>query len=140
MFIKSKKNITTTIVLYELIAFICVVLIIWFITFFEIPTTVWGSKYLNSAIISNLIETVLFIFIFIFIMTISYRFLQHIKHLEGFLHICSYCKKVKVDNVWMPLDDFLRMQTDANWSHGLCDECMQKQYGDMLQSLSLIHI
>ncbi|MDD5457109.1 MAG: hypothetical protein PHV30_08765 [Candidatus Margulisbacteria bacterium] len=78
-------------------------------------------------------ETLVYCFLFLFIATITYRFLSHIKHLEGFIYLCSYCKKVKFGDEWISLDDFLRHQTDAKWSHGLCPDCMQKYYGDMLK-------
>lgn len=47
-----------------------------------------------------------------------------IKQLEGLISICSYCKKIKIDEEsWQQLEHYLAEHTDASFSHGMCPDC-----------------
>ncbi len=61
--------------------------------------------------------------------------LLRIKRLEGFLPVCSNCKKIRVEGgdakeqgSWIPFERYIGDRTDAEFSHGLCPECMKKLY------------
>jgi DNA-binding response OmpR family regulator len=50
-----------------------------------------------------------------------------LKKLRGLLPICMYCHKIRNDqSYWMKLEVFLRHQTGADLSHGICPECLEK--------------
>lgn len=52
--------------------------------------------------------------------------LDEIKILKGILPICSYCKKIRDDSgYWNQLETYIRDHSDANFSHGVCPDCMQ---------------
>jgi hypothetical protein len=49
--------------------------------------------------------------------------------LEGILPICGFCKKIrKPDGTWQQLESFISTHSEAQFSHGLCEECLRKQY------------
>ena len=55
--------------------------------------------------------------------------LAQVKTLRGLLPICSQCKKVRDDTgYWNHLDAYLEKHTDANVTHGMCPDCMEKLY------------
>ena len=61
--------------------------------------------------------------------------LLRIKRLEGFLPICSHCKKIRVEGgdakeqeSWVPFERYIQDRTDAEFSHGLCPECLKTFY------------
>jgi PAS domain S-box-containing protein len=40
------------------------------------------------------------------------------------LPICPHCKKIRDENgVWYPVEQFLRLHTDAEFTHGPCPDC-----------------
>jgi DNA-binding response OmpR family regulator len=50
--------------------------------------------------------------------------LASVKQLRGLLPMCSYCKKIRVDNMyWQQLESYLSEHSDAEFSHGICPEC-----------------
>jgi DNA-binding response OmpR family regulator len=50
--------------------------------------------------------------------------LANVKQLRGLLPMCSYCKKIRVDNqYWQQLEGYLSDHSDAEFSHGICPEC-----------------
>ncbi len=55
--------------------------------------------------------------------------LDNIKKLEGILPICSSCKRIRDDKgEWNQLEAYIRDNSEAEFSHGLCTECAQKMY------------
>ena len=50
--------------------------------------------------------------------------LANVKQLRGLLPMCSYCKKIRVDDkYWQQLEGYLGDHSDAQFSHGICPEC-----------------
>jgi DNA-binding response OmpR family regulator len=50
--------------------------------------------------------------------------LASVKQLRGLLPMCSYCKKIRVDDkYWQQLEGYLTDHSDAEFSHGICPEC-----------------
>ncbi len=60
--------------------------------------------------------------------------LQHaldtIKVLRGIIPICASCKKIRDDKgFWNHLEAYLKENSEAVFSHGICPECSEKLYG-----------
>jgi hypothetical protein len=54
---------------------------------------------------------------------------QQLSRLEGLLPICSYCKKIRDDgNKWQSLETYIEERSTAEFSHGICPECMKKHF------------
>jgi signal transduction histidine kinase len=53
--------------------------------------------------------------------------------LEGLLPICSYCKKIRdKDQRWQTLELYIEERSKAEFSHGICPECMEKHHPDAI--------
>ena len=53
--------------------------------------------------------------------------LDEIKTLRGILLICSYCKKIQANpETWVELENYVRSNSDAEFNHGVCPDCLQK--------------
>jgi hypothetical protein len=51
--------------------------------------------------------------------------------LEGLLPICSYCKKIRDEHDdWQTLELYIEDRSSAEFSHGICPECMKKHQPD----------
>lgn len=47
--------------------------------------------------------------------------------LQGLQPICCYCKKIRNDkNYWEQLESYVSEHSEAQFSHGICPECMEK--------------
>lgn len=58
--------------------------------------------------------------------------LNDVKTLRGFLPICSHCRKVRQDSgYWQQIETYIQEHTDAQFSHGICPDCMRKLYPDL---------
>jgi hypothetical protein len=58
---------------------------------------------------------------------------REVQELRGILPICSFCKKIRTqDNTWEPVEQYIANRSQAEFSHGLCPECLSKHYGDIV--------
>ncbi|MEI6215370.1 MAG: MCP four helix bundle domain-containing protein [Desulfuromonadales bacterium] len=52
--------------------------------------------------------------------------LEQVKQLEGIISICTYCHKIRDDqNSWQQLERYISAHTDAQFSHGMCPDCLK---------------
>lgn len=62
--------------------------------------------------------------------------LAEVDTLRGLLPICSYCKKIKDEKgAWKKLETYIRTHTQANFSHGICPECLKKTLESDIENL-----
>jgi PAS domain S-box-containing protein len=55
--------------------------------------------------------------------------LAEIKTLHGILNICSYCKRIcNDDGNWEQMELYIRDRSEADFSHGICPECLAKVF------------
>lgn len=55
--------------------------------------------------------------------------LNEIKVLKGILPICMHCKKIRDDSgYWNQLEHYIVSHSHADFSHGICPDCMEKHY------------
>lgn len=64
--------------------------------------------------------------------------LAEVKKLQGFIPICSSCKKIRNDEgYWLQIEKYIQDRSDAQFSHGICPACMEKLYPDFKPEGSL---
>jgi PAS domain S-box-containing protein len=57
--------------------------------------------------------------------------LSKVKTLSGLLPICANCKKIRDDKgYWQKLETFVHEHSNAEFSHSICPDCMEKLYPD----------
>ncbi len=55
---------------------------------------------------------------------------KEMRTLQGLIPICAQCKKIRDDKgFWQKVEVYLEERSNARFTHGLCDECMQLLYG-----------
>jgi PleD family two-component response regulator len=58
--------------------------------------------------------------------------LDEIKTLRGIIPICANCKNIRDDKgYWHQIEVYVRDHSDADFSHGICQECAKKLYPDL---------
>jgi hypothetical protein len=60
--------------------------------------------------------------------------LSEVKTLSGLLPICSSCKKIRDDTgYWNTVEHYVSRHTDANFTHGICPDCMDHLYPELMK-------
>lgn len=58
--------------------------------------------------------------------------LTQVKQLRGLLPICGYCKRVRDgQNYWNQIESYLASNADVQFTHGVCEDCFDKQLRDL---------
>ncbi len=59
--------------------------------------------------------------------------LAKVKKLSGLLPICASCKKIRDDQgYWTQIESYLKQHSEAEFSHGICPQCMRKLYPEFV--------
>lgn len=54
---------------------------------------------------------------------------SQVRHLEGIIPICMYCKKIRDDEAsWQQLESYISNHSEAMFSHGICPHCLEEHY------------
>lgn len=60
--------------------------------------------------------------------------MDNIKVLHGILPTCAWCKKIRDDaGQWHQIEEYVRQRTEAEFSHGICPDCMKRLYPQYCQ-------
>ena len=58
--------------------------------------------------------------------------LAKVNKLSGLLPICASCKKIRDDKgYWNQIESYIREHSEAEFSHGICPECVKKLYPEL---------
>ncbi|MCK6463217.1 MAG: hypothetical protein L6Q29_05385, partial [Candidatus Pacebacteria bacterium] len=58
---------------------------------------------------------------------------SEVEVLSGLLPICANCKKIRDNsNKWQPLESYISQRSEAEFTHGICPDCVEKLYGNVL--------
>lgn len=58
--------------------------------------------------------------------------MSEVKVLRGFIPICAGCKSIRNDEgFWQKIEEYIHEHSEAEFSHGLCPECLKKLYPEI---------
>ena len=62
--------------------------------------------------------------------------LANVRTLRGLLPICAACKKIRDDKgYWNQLELYIQQNSDAEFTHGICPECIHKLYPEFADDI-----
>jgi len=61
------------------------------------------------------------------------RAISEVKRLSGLLPMCAHCNKIRDDSgYWRRVEDYLSEHSEAEFTHGLCPDCMKELYPELV--------
>ena len=57
------------------------------------------------------------------VVAMSSRMSRRLHHLEGYLRLCAWCRKIEVDGRWITIEQFVQKKLDQKTTHGICPSC-----------------
>jgi hypothetical protein len=98
----------------------------------EIPY--WDEEHLVAGGLTALVCATLSFLLFRYVRRLE-RAQETIQLLEELLPICSNCKKIRKSGAdpnasesWQPIESYITQKTSAQFSHGVCPDCMAVLY------------
>lgn len=121
----QNRNPSNRIVLYEILGFGLVILLSWLDELARLPLRLFGDNY-KWNYPEAIMETFIVLGVAIPIILTTRRLLLRLHYLEGFLHVCAWCRKVNHDGHWLTLESYFDQRFETKTSHGMCPECFAK--------------
>ena len=119
------------VIILEAAGFGIFLLFLWIDEVFDLPHYLFGTQATPVNWSESLFESFLVTVLAILAIVLTCRCIKQIKYLEGFLLVCAGCKKVCHNDKWIPLDVYVRENSEAEISHGLCPDCTQRYFGGL---------
>lgn len=70
--------------------------------------------------------------------TLLQKTLSETKTLRGIIPICLICKQIRNDKgYWEQVEVYVHNHSEADFSHGICPDCMQKKFPKVYQKMLL---
>lgn len=113
----------------EVAAFALVIALLWVDETCDFPAVVLGTHRTPVNWPESLFETAAVLALGGATLWGTRRVLARIRILEGFLPACAVCKRIRRGSRWVPLEEFILDHTEARMTHGLCPECLEREYG-----------
>jgi hypothetical protein len=119
------KRITQLIV----IAFVGVVAFSWINEIYDLPYLVYQAPPTPVNYFEAWMETGWAMFVMLLVLSSTQALLKQIRYMEGFLPVCSFCKKIRVEHDWVPIEHYLHEHSRVKMTHSLCPVCAKEHYG-----------
>ncbi|MCK4658829.1 MAG: hypothetical protein KAV82_04840 [Phycisphaerae bacterium] len=124
----SKSTFTKKILLFEGVGFALVIALLWLDELLDLPHKLLGAPPTPVNWQEGIFESVMGLALATGVLLWTYRALARIHYLEGFLHVCMFCKRIHLDDEWIPIEEYISDRSEAVFSHGLCPDCKKKHY------------
>ena len=117
-----------TIKIASILGFGFIIALLWLDEIVDLPHLLFGEVPTPVNYKEAILETLVVLIALSIFIIISTRMEKHIKYLEGLTVICAGCRKVRIKNQWIPIEEWLSLESDITLSHGLCDNCVKNLY------------
>ncbi|WP_371804412.1 hypothetical protein [Candidatus Lokiarchaeum ossiferum] len=114
----------------EIIGFSSLIILILIDELFDLPHLLLNNPKTPFNLAEVIFEVTSAFFLGLFTILSTQKVLKRNRKLRKFYHICASCKRVKLDERWISIEEFLHEHSDADLSHGLCETCMEKYLHD----------
>lgn len=110
--------------------FSLMIVLTWLTELARIPHLIFGEPFTPNWH-RAVLRTVIILLIWAWVHWITRRLLKRLHHLEEFLRICSWCRKVCHNGEWLTLEAYFSSKFSTATSHGMCPECLDKAVKDL---------
>jgi len=120
---------------WQAATFFLLICFVWANEVMDLPHLLYAQPpshidWFGASIITTAIILVAFI-------TVAHTYVQQKRVLKGFIIVCSYCKKVHLEETnWEQMEHFVSERTLAEFSHGVCPDCHAKVMKELEESRS----
>ena len=112
-----------------MVAFAGIILISWADEIYDLPYLLYGAEPTPANYFEASMETGWALFVMFLVLASTQALLKQIRYLEGFLPVCSFCKKIRVGKEWVPIEHYLHEHSRVEMTHSLCAVCAREHYG-----------
>jgi hypothetical protein len=132
--IVSNKSLERRIIFYEAMGFTLVIVLLWMDELLDLPHVLFGASGTPVNIVESALESGFTLLLALVTVGVTRHLLGRITYLEGFIPICAWCRKVRLNDEWVSLEKFIESQPDAQCTHGICPECRKRHIDEFIDA------
>jgi hypothetical protein len=99
---------------------------LWLDEYIDLPCRLFNAAPTPYRIEEYLIETTSVTIVGIIIIMLTAVALKRLERIEEYVRVCSWCKRVSLDDRWIKFEEYLLQKQDLRSTHGICESCAQK--------------
>lgn len=129
----NRKGKSNAILWIEAAGFLFLIALSWLTELLQFPKSIFDDPFTpnwHRAILHTLVILV----IWLWVHALTRRLLKRLHHLEGYLRICGWCRKVCYNDEWLDMETYFNSKFHTRTSHGMCPECLQKKKDEIMNS------
>jgi len=115
------------ILIYQAVGFLTIIGLSWFVEWTGLREWVLGNHPYISDFRESTLEMLLVLGVWFIVACHTRRMLSHMRYLQGFMRICSWCHHIDYNGAWVPMEEFLQRGFDTPTTHGICPVCRARQ-------------
>jgi hypothetical protein len=128
----KKRQARNRLIGVQIAGFAALISLVWLDDIFDLPA-LFGASIETVMLVQTIVVSALSAALCMWLVTHTHRVLQRLKDLEGLLPVCSFCKKIRVETNWVPIEDYVAEHSAAEFTHTFCPECGRANYGEFLK-------
>lgn len=130
----NRQKLCTLVCACEIAGFALAIALSWLGEIIDIPHIAFNFEATPINYVESLYETAFNIVLLSFVLVVTRRLFKKIRHLEGMLAVCSFCKKIRVKDEWVPIETYIQHNSEATFTHSYCPECVRKNFGELFEN------
>lgn len=111
--------------------FVVLIALSWIDELINLRSLVLGEHPYISDFRESTLEMLFVLAVWLIVYGSTNRMLARMQKLEGFLHVCSWCRRIGSEGRWMSTEEFFDRRFDTKTSHGICEGCVTEQEAAM---------
>jgi hypothetical protein len=108
------------------VGFSVILVLVWLTELVGLPH-LWFGEPAGFVWTRVLFRSAVLLAIWLWVHLSNRRLIKRLRHLEEFLLVCSWCRKVGHEGKWLMMEDYFGSHLHTETSHGICPECAAKQ-------------
>jgi len=117
----------TKIVLYQNLGFLAVIVLCYLDELLRLPSLIFSNHPFDFVYRRPTLEMLLFLAVWLLVSNSTRRLLSRVQHLEDFMRVCAWCRRIDYKGEWMKLEQFMEQGFDTPTTHGICPDCLARQ-------------
>jgi hypothetical protein len=105
----------------------------WLTETLHIPHLIFGEPFTPNWH-RALLRTVVLLAIWLWVHLLTRRLLKRLHHLEEYLRICGWCRKVCHEGEWLDMEKYFNSKFATKTSHGMCPVCLQEKKDEIIKA------
>ena len=109
------------------LGFLAIVFLSWFDELVHLRSLILGNHPYISDFRESTFEMLFVLVIWFLVLAHTRRLMQRLDQLEALLRVCSWCRRIRIDDGWMQFEEYIALKFDTKTSHAICQDCLGKQ-------------